>query len=305
MNANRMMVDALAGSRTYQDFERAFTGATGLPLTLRPMEHWQLALQGQRKANPFCEVMARKNESCAGCLQVQERVCREAATASSSLTCPHGLVEIAVPVRVGDTTVAFLQTGQVFPEKPTKAQFAKVADTLARQGHDLPAEQLEALYFASPVVPLPKLESARDLLVVFADHLALRSNQITLQSQSMEPPVITRAKQFIRDHIHENLTLDAVAKSVNTSRFYFCKLFRRATGIHFTEYVNRLRVEKAKELLLNRNLRVSEVAYDVGFQSLTHFNRVFRKLMGESPTLYRSHLPRASAARQPEHRRGA
>ena len=62
------------------------------------------------------------------------------------------------------------------------------------------------------------------------------------------------------------------------------------TGINFTEYVSRLRTEKAKNLLLNPNLRVSEIAYEVGFQSLTHFNRVFKKVVGESPTEYRGHL---------------
>ena len=52
-----------------------------------------------------------------------------------------------------------------------------------------------------------------------------------------------------------------------------------------------MRIEKAKEQLLKPNSRVSEVAYEVGFQSLTHFNRVFKKLSGESPSAYRAHLP--------------
>jgi YesN/AraC family two-component response regulator len=55
----------------------------------------------------------------------------------------------------------------------------------------------------------------------------------------------------------------------------------------FTDYLGRVRVEKTKNLLLNPNLRTSEIAYTVGFQSLTHFNRIFRKLTGESPTHFR------------------
>jgi AraC-like DNA-binding protein len=51
-----------------------------------------------------------------------------------------------------------------------------------------------------------------------------------------------------------------------------------------------VRIEKAKNLLLNPNLRISEIAYEVGFQSLTHFNRVFKRLMGDSPTDYRAQL---------------
>lgn len=81
-----------------------------------------------------------------------------------------------------------------------------------------------------------------------------------------------------------------MAKAVNTSTFYFCKLFKKETGLNFTEYLSRVRIEKAKNLLLNPNLRISEVAFDVGFQSLTHFNRIFRRIAGESPTQYREKL---------------
>ena len=62
------------------------------------------------------------------------------------------------------------------------------------------------------------------------------------------------------------------------------------TGLNFTDYLSRVRIEKAKNLLLNPNLRVSEIAFEVGFQSLTHFNRVFKKILGQSPTDYRSQL---------------
>ncbi|NDA68040.1 MAG: AraC family transcriptional regulator, partial [Verrucomicrobia bacterium] len=71
-------------------------------------------------------------------------------------------------------------------------------------------------------------------------------------------------------------------------------MFKKSTGINFTDYLSRIRIEKAKNLLLNPNLRISEIAYEVGFQSLTHFNRIFKKLAGQSPTLYRMHLPAAA-----------
>jgi AraC-like DNA-binding protein len=53
-----------------------------------------------------------------------------------------------------------------------------------------------------------------------------------------------------------------------------------------------MRTERAKNLLLNPNLRVSEIAYEVGFQSLTHFNRVFKRILGRSPTEFRERLAR-------------
>jgi AraC-like DNA-binding protein len=112
-----------------------------------------------------------------------------------------------------------------------------------------------------------------------------------VQNTNAEPPMITRAKQFIQEHHTEDLSLGMVSRAVNTSTFYFCKMFKKATGINFTDYLSRIRIEKAKNLLLNPNLRISEVAYQVGFQSLTHFNRIFKKLAGQSPTQYRAHLP--------------
>ena len=78
--------------------------------------------------------------------------------------------------------------------------------------------------------------------------------------------------------------------------FYICKLFKRHTGMNFTEYVSRLRIDRAKELLANPNLRISEIAYEVGFQSLTHFNRIFRKLEGQAPTAYRDSIAMPLAA---------
>jgi AraC-like DNA-binding protein len=81
-----------------------------------------------------------------------------------------------------------------------------------------------------------------------------------------------------------------VAKASGASVFHFCKVFKKSTGLRFTDYVARVRLEDAKAELLNPNRRISEVAYDVGFQSLTQFNRTFKRIFGRSPTEFRQHL---------------
>ena len=116
------------------------------------------------------------------------------------------------------------------------------------------------------------------------------SNQVLIQHENAEPPVISKARAFIAEHQTEDLSLGQVAKAVNMSSYYFCKMFKKVAGINFTDYVARIRIEKSKNLLLNPNLRISEIAFEVGFQSLTHFNRVFKKILGQSPTEYRSQL---------------
>ena len=293
--SQRSLIEALTRSKVYQDYERAFTEATGLPVALRPVESWQLPLHGKRHEGPYCALMSQKSRACASCLQMQERLSQAAAQEACTMVCPSGLCETAVPVRLGNRLIGFLQTGQVFGKAPTAAQFERLAAMVEKWGVKAD-DELKQAYFATRVMSAKQQESASTLLRIFAQHLSMLSNQVVMQQENAEPPVITRAKAYIQEHQTENVRLGEVAKAVNTSTFYFCKMFKKVAGLNFTDYLSRVRIEKSKNLLLNPNLRISEIAYEVGFQSLTHFNRVFRKLMGESPTDYRSHLQGAGRA---------
>jgi AraC-like DNA-binding protein/ligand-binding sensor protein len=288
--SNRTLVEALANSRIYRDYERAFSDITGLPIALQPVETWQLPHHGKRSENAFCALISKKSRACAACLQVQERLCQKAANSADTVVCPVGLSDTAVPVRLSDRLVGFLQVGQVFKKKPTEAQFNKVVQLCNKWGLDVPREMLRKAYFSGKIVSPKEHESIVKLLSIFAQHLAMVSNQIFIQQENAEPPVMTKARAYIHEHQTEEIKLGQVAKAVNMSSFYFCKTFKNISGINFTDYVARLRIEKSKNLLLNPNLRVSEIAFEVGFQSLTHFNRVFKKILGQSPTDYRAQL---------------
>ncbi len=288
--SNRALVDALTNSRTYREYERAFGDMTGLPIALQPVETWQLPHHGKRNENPFCALLSKKSRACAACLQVQERLCQKAAATAESVVCPVGLCDTAVPVRMSDRLIGFLQIGQVFRKKPTEAQFKKATQFCTKWGLDVSREVLRKAYFSGKVVSQKEHESAVKLLSIFAQHLAMLSNQVFIQQENAEPPVITKARAYIHEHQTEEIKLGQVAKAVNMSSYYFCKMFKKVTGINFTDYVARIRIEKSKNLLLNPNLRISEIAFEVGFQSLTHFNRVFKKILGQSPTEYRAQL---------------
>jgi AraC-like DNA-binding protein/ligand-binding sensor protein len=290
ITSDRALIEALRNSKLFQDYERAFTEATGLPVALRAVESWQLPHHGQRNESPFCALVLETSRACASCLQVQEKLSKNAAEEAYTVNCPAGLCDTAVPVRLGDRLLGFLQTGQVFRKTPTRPQFERTLRLVNEWGVHVDPAKLEQAYFGTRVVPNRQHEAVVKLLSIFAQHLSMLSNQVVLQQDNSEPPVITRAKEFIQEHQTENLRLGHVAKAVNTSTFYFCKMFKKVTGINFTDYLSRVRIEKSKNLLLNPNLRVSEIAFEVGFQSLTHFNRVFKKILGQSPTEYRAQL---------------
>lgn len=116
-----------------------------------------------------------------------------------------------------------------------------------------------------------------------------RFTQVALRNRERAEPVeIWKARNFIQEHSDEELSLTKVAKFVNISPNYLSEKFKEVTGVNFVDYIARHRIEKARELLQNLNLRISEIAFAVGFQSLSQFNRVFRKLVGKSPTAYRA-----------------
>jgi AraC-like DNA-binding protein/ligand-binding sensor protein len=289
---SKHLIEALAGSKTYQDYERSFSETTGLAMSLRSVESWQLPHHGKRFENRFCGMLAQKSSACAACLQTQQQLSETATHEAKTVTCQAGLCDTAVPVRMGDQLIGFLTTGGVFAKKPTEAQYNRTSKLLADWGVETDAGEIREAFFDTRVLSQRKHESVVRLLSIFAEHLSMVSNQIAVQEQNTESPIITRAKQFIIEHQTEDLSLDDVAKAVHTSKFYFCKMFKKSTGINFTDFLSRVRTERAKNLLLNRNLRVSEIAYEVGFQSLTHFNRVFKRILGRSPTNYREQLAR-------------
>ncbi len=291
MNENKNLIEALTNSNIYREYERAFSQTTGLPLTLRPVEGWQLAHQRNKHQNAFCALMSQASRSCAACLQVQQKLSEAAVHQPQTVICPAGMSDTAVPVRLGEQLVGFLQTGQVFRKKPTSAQFDRTAKQMAEWGLQVDNAQLHKAYFSTRVLSAKQHDSVIKLLSIFSQHLSMVSNQVVVQKDNAQPPVITRAKEYIQEHQSEDLSLGQVARAVNTSTFYFCKMFKKVTGINFTDYLSRVRVEKAKNLLLNPNLRVSEIAFEVGFQSLTHFNRVFKKIVGQSPSEFRTQLP--------------
>ena len=103
-----------------------------------------------------------------------------------------------------------------------------------------------------------------------------------------EPVEIWKARKFIEENSGEELSLSKVAKAVHISANHLSEKFKQVTGVNFVDYVARARFETARDLLLNSNRRISEIAFAAGFQSLSQFNRVFKKLSGKSPTEYRA-----------------
>jgi YesN/AraC family two-component response regulator len=204
------------------------------------------------------------------------------------------LCDTAVPVHVGERLIGYLQTGQIAVEPPTKAKFRQIAQKLIEWGSQVDLRRLEDAYYHSRVLRPKQYAGAVRMLEIFANHLGEVANQLLIQDASTESPFARRVKAYVAEHQAEPLSLNEAARALHVSTFYFCKMFKKSTGLTFTDYLSRVRVERAKTLLLDPNVRISEAAFAVGFGSLTHFNRCFRKLVGQSPSDYREGISRAN-----------
>ena len=299
-DSNRQLIDMLRRSRLFRDYEGVFSKATGLALALRPLEFWQLAHHGKKHENPFCASLAENPKSLAVCLKAHQEMIDHTGELPHTVTCPFGLTETAVPVKLGTNIIGYLRIGQVLRHMPAKADTSKVTRQLEHCGLKFTG-QLRKTWEKNPLIPPDRYNAIVRLLSFFAEQLSALSNQLVVERQNIEPPLVQKARKYIDEHKAEPLSLSAVAKAAGASVFHFCKVFRKSTGIKFTDYVARVRLEDARTQLLNPNRRISEVAYDVGFQSLTQFNRMFKRVFGQSPTEFRAHLngkgPRKAAAR--------
>jgi YesN/AraC family two-component response regulator len=277
-------------SDVFRDYQQAFESLTGLPLSIRPVGAFNAPMHGSKHVNGFCRLMASKNKSCAACLELQQRIEDASKLRAATMQCFAGLSESAVPIRAGQEVIGYLQTGQVMLQKPSIPKFSSISKQLIEWGYGSDLAALQEAYLDTRQMSQAQYQSILRLLTIFADHLSNISNQLVLVQDAAESPVIARARAFIAEHKQEELSLAMVAKVVNMSPFYFCKTFRKETGITFTDYLARARVEAVKKLMLNPHKRISEAAYEAGFQSLSQFNRIFRRIAGESPSDFRERI---------------
>ncbi len=285
MNGNVTAV--LSRSRIYRGYAKAFREVTGLPLFLCPLDAtlWSRIKQGQSSWN--CASLGQPLCTCQCCVRAFARISNRPPSEQGVIQfaqCPCGTL---VPIRSGTDLVALLKLG---PAGDVSAP--------PRRTSNAPKHRPTATPCGGPSMDSPgrpeyrpfspkRYRAAVKLVGIFAQQLSGLCNQLVVQEQTAEPEAIRRAKDYIARRHAEAISSSQVARELHLSRFYFCALFKKSTGVTFTEYLTRVRIERVKELLANPNLRISEIAFQAGFQSLTHFNRTFLKLTGESPTEFR------------------
>ncbi|WP_416294598.1 AraC family transcriptional regulator [Paenibacillus illinoisensis] len=108
--------------------------------------------------------------------------------------------------------------------------------------------------------------------------------------------LIQRTKEYIDEHSNENLTVELLAGMAGLSPKYYVDLFKRRYGMSTTDYISGLRINRAKQFMASTDLRLRDIAHQVGYQDEFYFSRKFKKIVGVSPSVYMNSRRRKIAA---------
>ncbi len=130
-------------------------------------------------------------------------------------------------------------------------------------------------------------ESAATMLAAhLLQHYSVRKRVIPDYVGGLPKYKLKRVVEYIDAHLDRDLSLAAIAAEINMSRYHFSRLFKQATGLSVHQYVIERRVERSKQLLLQGDLNVAEVAFQVGFANPSHLSFHFKRVVGVTPKLF-------------------
>ncbi|MBP3953300.1 response regulator [Bacillus suaedae] len=182
--------------------------------------------------------------------------------------------------------------------------FTELIDRFEQEGKKLQQTQqrvMELFWIASRIlsemgvdsdIPLYSFQSTdyRQLRAE-TNQLLERMQRLHEEHQStLEADTVQQIKQYIIDHAHEDISLDAIGREVALSPIYISKIFKEQLGVNYIHFLTECRIEKAKKLMRDPAKSLKEITFEVGYHDPNYFSKVFKKICHASPTEYRKKL---------------
>lgn len=138
-----------------------------------------------------------------------------------------------------------------------------------------------------PLLEMSRMTTGADIVGFVSGYFAQVGEWIRESKECAVPRMFEEAKRWIRDHLHEDASLNALADYLHLSPKYVSSRFKQVTGESFGDFVTRVRFERARELLLDPGHKVSEIAEAVGYGDANYFSIAFKKNTGFTPSEFR------------------
>ena len=140
---------------------------------------------------------------------------------------------------------------------------------------------------------LPQIMNASGLEEIrkwFMDKMEEACHNVIVKRGEKSNDIVDNARKYIDENYSKDVSLDDISRNMNLSPYYFSKLFKEKTGENFVEFLTRVRIDKAKEMLKDPDKSMKEICSEVGYGDPNYFSRIFKKVVGVPPTEYRDTL---------------
>ncbi len=263
-------------------FREDFHAATGLRLKLvdelgrrTTSSPYQADLCCRMEANPTGRIY---------CERFRQAMLADIVDAPVCATCDAGLTEVAVPLQISGMRVGYLLFLGFRFTQAEESDLKRARHLLDKAGIDVPPEVLEGGLRGTPVIAPRAGEAYTRFVEMAARQISEKLTAHLNKPQDVLPPLVRRACALIqREALMVDIDLEYVARQCAVSAGHLSRIFHRSTGLTFREYVVRLRAERARDLIRHSAKSITEICFESGFQSISQFNRVFRRVHGCAP----------------------
>lgn len=224
----------------------------------------------------FCREIQKTDKGrllCRSCdISLLEK-CKKSKSAETHI-CHAGLIDIAIPIVLNGDIIGFNILGQL----KTKKSFCEIYENVKSVCKN--EEKLREYYDELTIYDEEKICDVITVSTAFSKYLFMEN--IFKLNSSLE-----KACFYIKNNLKEELSIQSLEKNTGISKSTLYKYFKLHYNCTVGEYINKIRIEKSAELLLNADLSMDEIAESVGFSSASYYSKVFKKFYGISPLKYK------------------
>lgn len=231
--------------------------------------------------SPFCQIIRSDEQGKKECHLCDRKACETAARRRTTYTyhCHAGLTESIAPLYLGNVVIGYLFFGHVFSYSSKQEGWKQIQQLC--QNYRIDMQHLKETCMQQPLIPNDYIISATHILRAVASFLCL-DRMVSLHQQEL--PV--QIDEYIQSHYTEQINAISICNEFQIGKTQLYEIAKQNYGVGIAEYIRNLRIEKAKLLLNDETLPLSEVASQCGFKDYNYFITVFKRKEGIPPKKY-------------------
>ncbi len=328
MKKNLLDLDYIINADNYRNIQDSIADATDMAIITvdykgKPITH-------HSKCTNICRFVRSHPKLSHICEKCDSRGGLEATRLNQPYIylCHMGIVDFAIPIAVDGQYLGAVMGGQVRVEDASEMEsLERITSQKTDILEYINKNELEELYKNLPVMKLQKVRANATMIYNICNYIVgeallkinlsdgaifkeAGNNNYQYKKASVNPErlnirtteknkcdlksreniILKPALDYIEKNYTRNISLNNMASLCNISTSYFSKLFRRTIGDNFSNYINRTRIKKARELLETTDIPITNIALDLGFEDSGYFIKVFKKFEGVTPSKFRNDI---------------